>query len=91
MSSSWSLASFWYVYEGAPGSRPCGGVPKHAQLPLPMLTYNPRGIRNEAMADHFPTQVDDNEHPMNFAQTFHLMKDPAGSFFVSHDIFKLVY
>lgn len=43
------------------------------------------------MADHFSAQVDDNEHPMNFAQTFHLMKDPAGSFFVSHDIFKLVY
>jgi hypothetical protein len=37
------------------------------------------------------SQVDDGEHPMNFAQTFHLMKDPAGSFFVSHDIFKLVY
>ena len=36
-------------------------------------------------------QVDDQEHPMNFAQTFHLMKDPSGSFFVSHDIFKLVY
>ncbi|KAI3391615.1 hypothetical protein diail_7016 [Diaporthe ilicicola] len=35
--------------------------------------------------------VDDGEHPMNFAQTFHLMKDPSGSFFVSHDIFKLVY
>ncbi|KAK7744247.1 Nuclear transport factor 2 [Cytospora paraplurivora] len=35
--------------------------------------------------------IDDNEHPMNFAQTFHLQKDPSGSFFVSHDIFKLVY
>ncbi|POS80950.1 nuclear transport factor 2 [Diaporthe helianthi] len=35
--------------------------------------------------------VDDGEHPMNFAQTFHLMKDASGSFFVSHDIFKLVY
>lgn len=27
---------------------------------------------------------------MNFAQTFHLMRDPSGSYFVSHDIFKLV-
>ncbi|KAJ9133094.1 hypothetical protein NKR23_g10983 [Pleurostoma richardsiae] len=35
--------------------------------------------------------VDDEERPMNFAQTFHLMKDPAGSYFVSHDIFKLVF
>ena len=27
---------------------------------------------------------------MNFAQTFHLMRDASGNYFVSHDIFKLV-
>lgn len=28
---------------------------------------------------------------MNFSQTFQLMRDPSGNFFVFNDIFKLVF
>ncbi|KAF3761465.1 hypothetical protein M406DRAFT_323872 [Cryphonectria parasitica EP155] len=34
----------------------------------------------------------DLEKPFKFAQTFHLMQEPSsGSFYVSHDIFKLIF
>lgn len=41
----------------------------------------------------FTDQVDnDQEKPFKFAQTFHLMQEPGtGSFYVSHDIFKLIF
>ncbi|KAK6336801.1 Nuclear transport factor 2 [Orbilia javanica] len=35
-------------------------------------------------------EVDDSPVPLNFAQTFILAPD-AGSYYVSHDIFKLIY
>ena len=36
------------------------------------------------------SQVDDEERPMNYTQTFQLMPD-GGSYFVLNDLFKLVY
>jgi Nuclear transport factor 2 (NTF2) domain len=35
-------------------------------------------------------QVDEEQKPMNFTQTFQLMPE-SGSYFVFNDIFKLVY
>ncbi|KAI5284604.1 Nuclear transport factor 2, partial [Ascosphaera atra] len=36
-------------------------------------------------------QVDEEGRPMNYTQTFHLLPDGQGSFFVFNDIFRLVY
>lgn len=36
-------------------------------------------------------QVDEEQRPMNFSQTFQLMRDPSGNYFVFNDIFKLVF
>ncbi|KKA27770.1 hypothetical protein TD95_004445, partial [Thielaviopsis punctulata] len=35
--------------------------------------------------------VDEEQRPMNYTQTFQLMKDATGNYFVFNDIFKLVY
>ncbi|TPX18069.1 uncharacterized protein E0L32_011839 [Thyridium curvatum] len=35
--------------------------------------------------------VDEEQRPMNFSQTFQLMKDASGQYFVFNDIFKLVF
>ncbi|CRK23978.1 hypothetical protein BN1723_003117 [Verticillium longisporum] len=35
--------------------------------------------------------VDEEQRPMNFSQTFQLMRDPSGNYFVFNDIFKLVF
>ncbi|PHH88991.1 hypothetical protein CDD83_6782 [Cordyceps sp. RAO-2017] len=35
--------------------------------------------------------VDEEQRPMNFTQTFQLVRDPSGQYFVFNDIFKLVY
>jgi hypothetical protein len=35
-------------------------------------------------------QVDEEERPMNYTQTFQLMPE-GGSYYVHNDIFKLVY
>jgi len=35
--------------------------------------------------------VDEEERPMNYTQTFQLLKDDAGQYFIYNDIFKLVY
>ncbi|KAI5299698.1 hypothetical protein KEM56_003027, partial [Ascosphaera pollenicola] len=35
--------------------------------------------------------VDEEGRPMNYTQTFHLLPDGAGSYFVFNDIFRLVY
>ncbi|KAL2888149.1 Nuclear transport factor 2 [Ceratocystis lukuohia] len=35
--------------------------------------------------------VDKEQRPMNYSQTFQLMKDASGDYFVFNDIFKLVY
>jgi hypothetical protein len=37
------------------------------------------------------TQVDDEQRPMNYSQTFQLLPDGAGSFYIFNDIFKLVF
>lgn len=36
-------------------------------------------------------QVDEEQRPMNYTQTFHLLPDGSGSYYVHNDIFKLVY
>jgi len=38
----------------------------------------------------YPFQVDDEKLPMNFCQVFTIFRDEL-SFFVSNDIFRLVY
>jgi hypothetical protein len=38
-----------------------------------------------------PPQVDEEERPMNYTQTFQLARDPNGQYFVFNDLFKLVY
>ncbi|DAA78319.1 TPA_exp: Uncharacterized protein A8136_4295 [Trichophyton benhamiae CBS 112371] len=35
--------------------------------------------------------VDDSPAPMNYSQTFQLLPDGAGSYFVFNDVFRLVY
>jgi len=35
--------------------------------------------------------VDDEQRPMNYSQTFQLLPDGAGSYFIFNDIFKLVF
>ncbi|KAL2796880.1 hypothetical protein BJX66DRAFT_323743 [Aspergillus keveii] len=35
--------------------------------------------------------VDEEQKPMNYAQTFQLLPDGAGSYFVFNDIFRLIY
>jgi hypothetical protein len=40
---------------------------------------------------HSSTQVDDEQRPMNYSQTFQLLPDGAGSFYIFNDIFKLVF
>lgn len=35
--------------------------------------------------------VDEEQNPMNYTQTFQLMPDSSGSYYVINDIFKLVY
>ncbi|TVY56629.1 Nuclear transport factor [Lachnellula suecica] len=35
--------------------------------------------------------VDDEQRPMNYSQTFQLLPDGAGSFYIFNDIFKLVF
>lgn len=36
-------------------------------------------------------QVDEEQRPMNYSQTFQLLPDGAGSYFIFNDIFKLVF
>jgi hypothetical protein len=36
-------------------------------------------------------QVDEEQRPMNYTQTFQLARDESGQYFVFNDIFKLVY
>jgi len=35
--------------------------------------------------------VDEEQRPMNYAQTFQLLPDGQGSYFVFNDIFRLIY
>ncbi|KAL4764345.1 nuclear transport factor 2 family protein [Aspergillus foveolatus] len=35
--------------------------------------------------------VDEEKNPMNYTQTFQLMPDGAGSYFVLNDVFRLIY
>ncbi|KAL4800502.1 putative nuclear transport factor NTF-2 [Aspergillus venezuelensis] len=35
--------------------------------------------------------VDDEQKPMNYTQTFQLLPDGAGSYFVFNDVFRLIY
>ncbi|EFE40737.1 hypothetical protein TRV_04510 [Trichophyton verrucosum HKI 0517] len=37
------------------------------------------------------SRVDDSPAPMNYSQTFQLLPDGAGSYFVFNDVFRLVY
>jgi hypothetical protein len=36
-------------------------------------------------------QVDEEQNPMNYTQSFQLLPDGAGSYFVYNDIFRLIY
>jgi hypothetical protein len=36
-------------------------------------------------------QVDEEQRPMNYSQTFQLLPDGAGSYYIFNDIFKLVF
>ncbi|TVY51217.1 Nuclear transport factor 2, partial [Lachnellula cervina] len=38
-----------------------------------------------------PGSVDEEQRPMSYSQTFQLLPDGAGSFYIFNDIFKLVY
>jgi hypothetical protein len=43
------------------------------------------------IANRAPAQVDEEQRPMNYSQTFQLLPDGQGSFYVFNDIFKLVF
>lgn len=36
-------------------------------------------------------QVDEEQRPMSYTQTFQLLPDGAGSYYVFNDIFRLIY
>lgn len=36
-------------------------------------------------------QIDEEQNPMNFSQTFQLQRDQAGNYYVYNDLFKLVF
>lgn len=36
-------------------------------------------------------KVDEEQRPMNYTQTFQLLPDGAGSYFVFNDVFRLIY
>ena len=42
-------------------------------------------------ADHLTSQVDEEQRPMSYTQSFQLLPDGAGSYYVFNDIFRLVY
>ncbi|KAI6714606.1 nuclear transport factor 2 [Diplocarpon mali] len=46
---------------------------------------------NDWLTRTFYFQVDDEQRPMNYSQTFQLLPDGAGSYFIFNDIFKLVF
>ncbi|KAG8525977.1 Nuclear transport factor 2 [Bacidia gigantensis] len=35
--------------------------------------------------------IDDSEHPQNYAQTFQILPDGSGSYYVFNDVFRLLY
>ncbi len=78
----------------------CSCSPRLLQnLPFQRITHDIPG----STKDYQPTkdgilvlvtgllQIDDEERPMKFSQTFHLVKDPAGTYYVYNDIFKLIF
>lgn len=38
-----------------------------------------------------PQQVEEEKRPMSYVQTFQLLPDGAGSYFIFNDVFRLVY
>ena len=36
-------------------------------------------------------QIDDSEHPQKYGQTFQLLPDGQGSYYVLNDVFRLIY
>lgn len=45
----------------------------------------------ECMLMCFVVQVDQEQKPMSYTQSFQLLPDGAGSYFVFNDIFRLIY
>lgn len=43
------------------------------------------------IADGLKIQVDEEQRPMNYTQTFQLLPDNGGSYFVFNDVFRLIY
>jgi hypothetical protein len=43
------------------------------------------------MTDNLTLQVDEEQRPMSYTQSFQLLPDGAGSYYVFNDIFRLVY
>jgi hypothetical protein len=43
------------------------------------------------MTNHLTLQVDEEQRPMSYTQSFQLLPDGAGSYYVFNDIFRLVY
>lgn len=56
----------------------------------PMMSVQPQGILVFVNGN---MKVDDSEHPMKFAQVFHLLPDPSqpGQYWVASDVFRLNY
>lgn len=56
----------------------------------PVTVLDPQGI---IVAVSGNLIVDDNQHPLKFAQSFHLVPDPTNTnnFWVLNDIFRLNY
>ena len=57
---------------------------KRSQLPWRSLLSNGQCINS-------PLQVDEEQKPMNYSQSFQLLPDGAGSYFVFNDVFRLIY
>jgi hypothetical protein len=47
--------------------------------------------RRLTWTNHFTLQVDEEQRPMSYTQSFQLLPDGAGSYYVFNDIFRLVY
>ena len=72
-------------------SPPTTPVVSWSLLPEDFLYVDCRLRSHTLKADHLTSQVDEEQRPMSYTQSFQLLPDGAGSYYVFNDIFRLVY
>ncbi|PMD48418.1 nuclear transport factor 2 [Hyaloscypha variabilis F] len=74
-------------------------VEKLGSLPFEKVKHSVSTLDSQPSGEHGgililvtgALHVDEEQRPMNYSQTFQLLPDGAGSYFVYNDIFKLVF